>query len=245
MLRLDNLTQPRGLLSKGTAGPAYSVYVNLQGRLVFTFLDESGEEQTFISAANSALRTGRFYRIAVVRRHQSKTRDVQRTRRVNGENVTVNVPEVEEWDDVEIHVCEWKTDRYERRIALAQKYGGPKPRENSENLIIGRAFSRNSAPFKGVMGEVRIWNRGLGQLETCQNIIGIESGLVSWWRFDENDGYATDDVTGTNPAALNLVDWVRNPTHWLPLSASSTTASPWKRARLRNPPPPDSRKASP
>jgi hypothetical protein len=209
--RLDDLRQPGGLISKGNALPGYSLYINLQGRLVFTFIDEKGAEQSFLASADSALQVGRFYRIAAVRRHQSQTRDVQRQRRINGETVTVNIPEVEEWDDIEIHICEWTGASYSRQFGLAKKYGGPKAGQSSENLVIGRASSRNSTPFKGVIGEVRIWSRGLGQLETCQNITGIESGLVSWWRFDENQGYVADDVTGTNPANITLADWVQNP----------------------------------
>lgn len=209
--RLDDLRQPRGLVRKGNALPAYSVYIDLQGRPVFTFVDEKGKEQVFLVTTANTIRTGRSYRLAVVRRHQSRTRDVEQRRRVNGETVTINVPEVEEWDDIEIHVCEWMGDRYDRRLALSQKYGGDKPGQNSENLTIGRASGRTSTTFKGVIGEVRIWSRGLAFQETCQELTGAESGLVSWWRFDENDGYVAEDATGSNHANITLADWVQNP----------------------------------
>jgi hypothetical protein len=209
--RLDDLGQPRGILAKGGVNPAFSLYVNALGRIVFAFSDETGREYAFTADANSALQAGRCYRVAVTRRHQSETRDVKQWRSIEGKVVEVTIPEVEEWDDIEIHVCEWNGTDYTRHIGYSQKYSGPKPGSNSERLVIGRASSRSAAPFKGVISEVRVWNRALGRFETCQQITGAEGGLISWWRLDENDGYAAEDATGTNHASIVLADWVRNP----------------------------------
>lgn len=209
--RVDNLRQPRGILTKGEVVPAYSLHLATDGRLVFSFTDERGDTHSFIAGPESAIQPGQFYRCAVTRRHQTETRDVVQRRSINGEIVEVTIPEVEEWDDIEIHVCAWTGSGYERRIGYSQKYGGPKPGGNEDNLLIGRGSVRASAPFRGIISEVRLWSRALGQFETCQKIQGSESGLVSWWRLEDNKGYAAEDFTGTNHASISLAEWVRNP----------------------------------
>ena len=209
--RLDDLRQPRGIITKGEVQPGYSLHVNTAGRLVFTFRDEDGQEREFVADAASRLTVGNFYRVAVTRRHQSETRNVKERRTINGETVEVEVPVVEEWDDIELHICRWTGGRYQRHIGYSQKYHGPKPGSNSERLLIGRGPLRSSGPFKGIISEVRVWNRALGRFETCQNLTGQESGLISWWRLDENRGYAAEDATGSNHASINQADWIKNP----------------------------------
>ena len=51
--------------------------------------------------------------------------------------------------------------------------------------------------FNGQIDEVRIWNRALNQTEIrdnmCQKLIGNETGLVGYWRFDETSGTTAND----------------------------------------------------
>ncbi len=199
--RVDDFKLRRGILTKGEINPAYALYVNRRGQIVFSFADEDGKEHSFTAGLDSALVAGQFYRIAVTRRHQSQTI----------EEKTVTVPEVEEWDLLEAHIWKWEGENYGRCIGFTEKYNESKPGSNVDKLIVGRASSRKAAPFKGFISEVRIWNRALGRVETCQNITGTESGLVAWWRLDENKGYSAEDATGANHASITLADWVRNP----------------------------------
>lgn len=209
--QMDDLVQPRGLLSKGQENSAYSLFITKDGRVAFTFLDETGKRHYFYAASDTRLETGIFYRVAVTRKHESQSRDVTETRTIDGEQYEISVPQVEEWDHIEIHVCKWNGQNYETTVALTKKYGGPKPAVNSDKLLIGRASSRDAAPFRGIIGEVRVWNRALERAESCKNIIGVESGLISWWKLDENQGYAAEDFTGTNHASINMANWLRNP----------------------------------
>ena len=90
------------------------------------------------------------------------------------------------------------------------------------NINIGQQFTSTTAsapfyPFDGYIDEVRIWDIARGQSDIrdtmCQKLAGTESGLVGYWRFDEetnsvtcpdytangNDGTMTNFTTGTNP----------------------------------------------
>ncbi|MEQ1747426.1 MAG: LamG-like jellyroll fold domain-containing protein, partial [Saprospiraceae bacterium] len=64
--------------------------------------------------------------------------------------------------------------------------------------------------FKGIMSEVRIWNIGLEPADLGREVNGGESGLVSWWRFEEREGLRTNDSNGQNHASLNgNIKWVQ------------------------------------
>ncbi len=80
----------------------------------------------------------------------------------------------------------------------------PFPMQSDSPLDVAKigTFFRNSNYywFKGVMDELRIWNRALtvGEIrETmCRKLQGNESGLIGYWNFDEIDG---DQVRDSSP----------------------------------------------
>jgi len=62
--------------------------------------------------------------------------------------------------------------------------------------------------FPGQLDEVRIWNRALTQTEIqqnmCKKLIGTETGLVGYWRFDDCGGLTATDASGNgNNGTLN------------------------------------------
>lgn len=62
-------------------------------------------------------------------------------------------------------------------------------------------FNTNSAThhFKGVMDELRIWNRSLTEEEIretmCRRLKGDEPGLIGYWNFDETSGDVLKDLS--------------------------------------------------
>ncbi len=90
--------------------------------------------------------------------------------------------------------------------------------QNAEPLIFGNerrfpllppAFS----PFLGNIDEVRIYNRALtlAEMQATMNQVlqGNETGLVGYWRFDENAGTTVYDVSGDgNDGAIIGGNWI-------------------------------------
>ncbi len=58
--------------------------------------------------------------------------------------------------------------------------------------------------FKGMIDELRIWNRGLSESEVretmCRSLAGNEAGLIGYWNFDETEG---DDLIDSSPNAFH------------------------------------------
>ena len=85
------------------------------------------------------------------------------------------------------------------------KYGG---QTNITSASIGQVtWNGIKTEFtNGQIDEVRIWNRALTQTEIrdnlCQKLIGNETGLVGYWRFDETSGTTAYD-SQTNVAPNN------------------------------------------
>lgn len=69
---------------------------------------------------------------------------------------------------------------------------------NASRIIFGR-WERS---FRGYLDEVRIWNvvRSREQIKSNKNcsLVGDETGLVGYWRFDEGSGQTTRDSAGDN-----------------------------------------------
>ncbi len=68
----------------------------------------------------------------------------------------------------------------------------------SEVAKIGYWYSNgNTFRFKGIMDELRIWNRSLSQQEIretmCQKLKGNEPDLIGYWTFDETSGEILKD----------------------------------------------------
>lgn len=70
----------------------------------------------------------------------------------------------------------------------------------TEVAKIGYLFSNgNIFHFKGIMDELRIWNRSLSEQEIrqtmCQKLKGNEAGLIGYWTFDETEGDVLKDLS--------------------------------------------------
>jgi surface protein len=85
--------------------------------------------------------------------------------------------------------------------------GGTTITATTENLTIG-SRADNSFRFNGQIDEVHIWNttRTQAQIQAsmCSKLVGNETGLVGYFRFDENTGTATENkaLNATFDAAL-------------------------------------------
>ncbi|MFM6408307.1 MAG: LamG-like jellyroll fold domain-containing protein, partial [Microcystis sp.] len=70
---------------------------------------------------------------------------------------------------------------------------------SQDELRIGYRQAANSQYFKGQIDEVRVWNLTRTQAEIqanlSQKLSGNESGLVSYWNFEESTGNTVNDLT--------------------------------------------------
>jgi hypothetical protein len=79
-------------------------------------------------------------------------------------------------------------------------------------IQIGRRGAPSTFFYNGLLDEVRIWNvvRSLSQIQEARSrsLIGNESGLVGYWRFDEGTGIPTADATvNSNTGTLTGATW--------------------------------------
>jgi len=68
--------------------------------------------------------------------------------------------------------------------------------DGDNNQAIGKGYVGSSDWFKGIIDEVRIYNRSLSESEIkeiYENNTFIRDGLVAYWRFDEGDGSVAHD----------------------------------------------------
>lgn len=81
--------------------------------------------------------------------------------------------------------------------------GTPGPCTSNNPVLIGRYPSFGT--FLGQIDEVTIWNRSFNatELQGMQNLplAGSEPNLVAYWRFNENSGTASADITGLGHTA--------------------------------------------
>lgn len=71
---------------------------------------------------------------------------------------------------------------------------------STDNLHFGTTFSSSSVPnsiYSGSLDEIKLWNKALSQTEIqnqmCKKLTGFETGLVSYFRLDENTGTITEN----------------------------------------------------
>ncbi len=73
---------------------------------------------------------------------------------------------------------------------------------NTNNLLIGADPIDFSKPFNGCIDEARLWNIARTQQQIrefmCRKLTGSETGLVGYWRMDENSGLTAFDETANN-----------------------------------------------
>ncbi len=71
-------------------------------------------------------------------------------------------------------------------------------------------------PFNGIIDDVRIWNVARTQQQIQDNmnkeLVGNESGLVGYWKFNEGSGAtAYDSTPNANNGAINGASWTNGP----------------------------------
>jgi len=195
-----------GILSKGKLDDGtdedvpYSLSINRDGKLSFVFEDENHINHTFRS--QTVVQRGRFYRIAVTRKHQIKTE--QKNSKVT----------VKEWDDIRFYIGEHRHGQtYDIKQAGHDLYEGASAGSNNQVLYLGQSFQSGGRQsfFEGVISEVRIWNTTRAAADVCGQIKGREKGLISWWRMEEREGNVAFDSRGTNHAIRSAALWIKNP----------------------------------
>jgi len=208
--QLADFNQPRGLLAKGHLGNGsdrsvpYALYINTSGRLVFAFETRQGQSRNFTSTRS--LTAGRFHKIAVTRKQGTDKEEKKSTQVIHGETVEiVESVEVNQWDEISFYI--------DNADAGSFKYADADTGNNNEALEIGRAVSSgDTMPFKGILSEVRIWNKALNKSELGNRLKGSETGLVSWWQLEENEGNVAYDSKGqSHGQRTGGITWVKNP----------------------------------
>lgn len=113
-------------------------------------------------------------------------------------------------DNMKLYVDGLLVDKYNKtaQIGIIAKdlYFGGDPINNSAA----------TAEFKGMIDEVRIYNRAISSTEAqehCNGVFNNESGLVGLWHFDEGAGASTADSSGKghNGVLFNGPQWVSSP----------------------------------
>lgn len=201
---------PLGILSKGKIDDGTednspcTLYADDSNRIVFAFEDVENGNHVFTSEAN-AFRRGYFTRLAVTRKQQVVTTE----QRDGSGNLTGTT--VEQWHDIKFYK---KNDAGAMVACGAGKYEGPEIGSSSSPFEIGRAFLPGfiEGRFKGVISEVRIWNLARDPENLGVDLKGNEKGLVSWWRFEENQGNIGFDSKSSNHARFKgNIEWIKNP----------------------------------
>jgi hypothetical protein len=122
------------------------------------------------------------------------------------------VAPVDEWTHVAVTFDEGRITTYVNGSAVHSRtvvgqIGDYYPDLN-DFQIGGRQFSNQD--FKGKIDEVRVWRRGLSeveiQMQLRKSLTGNEQGLVGYWPFDEGAGAISSDIAGGDHPALLGVD---------------------------------------
>ncbi|MEV6684377.1 LamG domain-containing protein [Streptomyces sp. NPDC051130] len=188
-VQIERLGTPMGLLSKGTVidggrdGVPYQLGILADGRIEFAFAEADGKAVRYTS--ERAVTAGSFQRVTVVRQRRKPD--------VSAAQANANVqPE----QDIRFYLGGVP--------AGSHVYGGPGAQSNTSELEIGRGF-------RGVVGEVRLWNAARPAVQLGLPVTPREKGLLARWPFNENAGNVTLDVSGSFPAKLRGARWTRDP----------------------------------
>jgi hypothetical protein len=116
------------------------------------------------------------------------------------------------WHHVAVRVENMVPDFYVDGVKTGKWSGGPEltspPTGNNYPVLIG---ARNDGLFfKGLIDDVRIYNRALSTTE-IQELAQVETedtNLVGWWKFDDGNGTtAVDSAGGHNGTLINGPTW--------------------------------------
>ncbi|MCI0387039.1 LamG-like jellyroll fold domain-containing protein [Streptomyces sp. CNQ085] len=212
-VQAERLGTPMGLLAKGTVanggqeGVPYQLGILADGRVEFAFAEADGKAVRYTS--ERAVTAGAFQRVSVVRQR----------RLPNASATTPAEASPQPEQDIRFYL--------DGIPAGSHLYRGPGAQSNTGELEIGRGF-------RGVMGEVRLWNTARPSVRLGLPVTPREKGLVARWAFDENAGNVTLDTSGSFPAKLRGAGWTRDPDptasplrlyrNGAPLSEGPTTA---------------------
>lgn len=206
-LQVDALGQRRGILSKGILDDGtgqnvpYALYVDADGKIVFTFEDTDNGNREFIS--DGAIAAGQMYRIAVTRQHSVDTTATPPTQKHNIYFfIGSRIGNTSSYAIAESGCREYPIDETHKDIG-----------SSNLPLEIGKAYLDGAIAtfFQGTISEVRIWSEALAASNVCSDIKGHERGLVAWWRFEENQGAIAYDSKSTNHATRSGATWVADP----------------------------------
>ncbi len=207
-VRFDSpITKPQAILTKGRIDDgtdqdcAYSLYINLMGELVFAFEDKDHGNQ-FVSGGIGFVGSGSSYRIAVTRTYKTELKTTQ-----DGQT------EVKTSYDFKFYAV-----REGGTLHSSSKTHVGSIASNKQPLEIGQAVARvglvgdqvEPCHINGELSEVRLWNRALTADEVCRNMNGDGKGLVSWWRFEENQGTRVYDSKGNNHGTIANATWTKS-----------------------------------
>ncbi|OXM58604.1 hypothetical protein CFP71_01690 [Amycolatopsis thailandensis] len=234
-LRADSLGGAQGLLSKGHIDDGrgrrvpYQLGVAGDGKLVFSFQGRDGETVRLVS--ERAITAGTFHRIAVVRRLGDSREEKKGTRDISVLNAagtatkmvvdTIEALTVKHWSEISFHIDGATAGAVRHDDAPELSHPGP--------LEIGRV--RRGAvteAFTGEISEIRVWNVARDRKDLGADLpvpsVGQDAatadsfeaavrpeGLVAHWRFEENEGNAATDESGSHAVRLHGAKWTKNP----------------------------------
>ncbi|MFJ5546808.1 LamG-like jellyroll fold domain-containing protein [Streptomyces sp. NPDC093225] len=235
-LRTGDLSKPQGVLSKGRIDDGrgrkvpYQLGIATDGKLVFSFEGRDGAR--VVHTSDKAVTKDTFHRIAVVRRLGDSREEKKGTRnadmKVGGKSQSVVMDVIES-----IVVSRWTeiSFRIDGQDAGTSRYYDAPDLSHPGPLEIGRVRHGSAVEsFTGEISEVRIWNvaraaedlgvdipftpeaSGAGSAEPGPIDGAVRpEGLVAHWRFEENEGNAAQDESGSHPARLHGAKWTKNP----------------------------------
>ncbi|WP_197371087.1 LamG-like jellyroll fold domain-containing protein, partial [Streptomyces clavuligerus] len=231
--KIDAIGTRQGLISKGRLGDGtggsvpYQLSVLASGKLEFAFEEPGPTVKRYTST--TAVTAG-FRRIALVRKAGQTTQEVKGKRKFPVTNSSGTTTE-QEFDVVErVDVEEWQDIRFVvdgTELAVTSptgsalplgltvdpgRYTGPGPRGNDGPLEIGRVREGTTAyPFKGTVGEVRIWGKARENNQLGTALQPRDDGLIARWTFEENEGNTTADLAGGYGLKLRGARWTADP----------------------------------
>jgi hypothetical protein len=109
-------------------------------------------------------------------------------------DVYSTLPSEDEWNHITATYDQTHVRLYINSIIVGEENYNDNILTNSEPLYIGSAVNRDYF-FKGVIDDIRIYNRALSTSEIEDNYNGniiTTSGLVSRWKMDDTGGIAYD-----------------------------------------------------
>ncbi len=221
----------RGMLDDGRGQDVpYALYLD-NGRLGFAFENVDHENCAFVS--DSILEQDTFHRVAVTReQHIVRTEQKNDKGDVIGINVsrsyTIRMYKGRDPIDMLVDQGEPTSVWY---------YKGADPGSSDGALVIGKAAipevsrvpvsapptpptppmkvtfaSATAHTLAGTISEVRIWGLARDASSVGSDIRGDERGLISWWRFEENEGTIAYDSKSKNHGRMRgAVSWVKSP----------------------------------